>query len=217
MVKLVNPLQSTEARGKLGGTVYNTWRGIRYAKTHTPPSNQSAPLRQEAKQRVINAAQRWKTITSSQRSEWNNYANEHTLDDWTGSPKRIAGFHWYVKINTIVQYIGEPYQDDPPQAIPIERPESWILTQSGGDIIAMWTWPAEGNPNDYHVQWWMSRPQSPGIGIRTPDLYIATVAPATDYIVGWQHSGPGYYIIGVRSIHKTGQTSILARDSITIT
>lgn len=216
MAKVVNPLLSTEARGKLGGVVYNTWRGIRYAKTHTPPSNQGTPLRQQAKQRVINAAQRWRTITPAQRLEWNQYANEHLLDDWTGSPKRIAGYHWYVKINTIVQYIGEPYQDDPPPPIQIERPESWILSQEGPNIVAMWVWPAEGNPEDWYVQWWTSRPQSPGIGPRTPDLYIAITTSATEMITTWQHDGPGYYIVGVRSIHKTGQPNTIARDSITI-
>lgn len=196
--------------------MYNTWRGIRYAKTHTPPSNQSAPLRQAAKQRVINAAQRWKTITSPQRSEWDKYANEHTLDDWTGSPKRIAGFHWYVKINTLVQYLGESYQDDPPPTVVPERPESWILSVEGPNIVAMWVWPAEGNPEEWYVQWWMSRPQSPGIGIRTPDLYLHATVPATEMITTWTHSGTGYYIVGVRGVHKTGQPTIIARDAITV-
>ena len=34
MAKVINPLLSVEARGRMGGIVYNTWHGISYAKAH---------------------------------------------------------------------------------------------------------------------------------------------------------------------------------------
>jgi len=39
MAKIIGPVQSFEARGKLGATVFGMWRGIQWARQHFIPAN----------------------------------------------------------------------------------------------------------------------------------------------------------------------------------
>ena len=99
MVKVLNPLNSTEARGRLGGIVYNTWRGINYAKTQTAPAQPRS-----ARQLIIRAyttalVRLWATLTANERKSWTDYANGHTETDGMGLTKRMTGLNWFVRCN----------------------------------------------------------------------------------------------------------------------
>jgi hypothetical protein len=171
MAKVLNPLNSTEARGRVGGLVYNTWRGIRYVKTHTQPGHQSDPKRQAHKLIVQEAGLRWQTLSDAQRAAWTHYANTHTDIDWTGSPKRIAGYHWYVRIQTRRQDVGEGYDDTPP-SITCRWKHSGLAAGWWVDHIDLyWDLLDPSSPFQLYTDIWLAGPHSAG---RNPTIHDAT-------------------------------------------
>lgn len=170
MAKVLNPLNSSEARGRVGALVYNTWRGIRTVKSHTPPEHQDDPLRQAHKAIVQAAGQRWATISAAQRAAWNAYAQTHFDLDWTGAPKRIAGYHWYVRCQTRLIQADWAYSDWPPTAPCDFNLESLWADQEADYIALTWT-PWYPDPLlTYKLQLWIAGPVSTG---RTPTLHDA--------------------------------------------
>lgn len=114
MVKLVAPLHSTEARGSVGEVTYNTYRGRSYAKTRVGPSQQYSARQVAIRAFTAQATSLWQTMTSSQRSLWDRFAAEHPDQDWTGSPKRLTGYNWFVRINCVALDAGLSTFVDPP-------------------------------------------------------------------------------------------------------
>ncbi len=98
MPKVKNPLFSQEARGGIAGLVYNTWRGINYVKTNTSPTGQGTALRLAAQALMTAISKLWQTATDANRTAWGQYAIDHPVTDWTGSPKRLTGMNWFMKL-----------------------------------------------------------------------------------------------------------------------
>jgi len=177
VAKVLNPLNSSEARGRVGGLVYNTWRGIRTVKTHTAPGHQSDPLRQAHKLIVQQAGQRWQTLTDDQREAWRRYANDHPHFDWRGSISRIPAFHWYVRANTRTQDCWGLYVDTPPT----EPPQTLLLTftsAKNGPLIKLeWTHSGPDDSMEAQLQLWTTIALSAG---RNPTLHDAKILMISD-------------------------------------
>lgn len=106
MAKLLNPLMSNEARGKMNGLIYNTWRGISTVKTFKAPTKAKTALQLAimAKMSVISKA--WQNLTQSQRDAWAVYADNHLRPDWTGNPVRITGANAFSSCSMIATLAG---------------------------------------------------------------------------------------------------------------
>ena len=161
MAKVKNPLMSQEARGAVFGYVYNTWRGISYCKTNTSPTGQGTPLRLLAQARLIDAARHWATLSDAQRAAWHQYAVDHPVSDWTGSPKRLTGANWcsltYCNlVRAGAAAIAIPPTDAAPAAV-----AGLTLTGGAGEVTASWTTPILGA--DLQLEWWATASQSKGI------------------------------------------------------
>jgi hypothetical protein len=173
MAKVLNPLNSTEARGKVGGLVYNTWRGIRTVKTHTPPSGQGVGPRAVAFDKIVQAGKRWSTLTDAQRRAWYDYAQNHVEPHWTGVDKRLPAYNWYVRIQVNRQWIGKGYEDTPPQSVvPATFPD---LAATFDDIEIAITWDPHdvGGAGVVFATIFYAGPHSPG--------YHATLHDAKHY------------------------------------
>lgn len=207
MAKVLNPLNSSEARGRVGGLVYNTWRGIRTVKTHTDPGHQDDPKRVAHKIIVQESGQRWKTITNAQRAAWEHFANTHTDIDWTGRPVRLAGFHWYVRIQTRLIDAFQEYIDDPPETPCTTPPLNPAYHLLDDKVHITWDYLVGTGSNTHNIRFCRTHLHSAG---RHPTFHDAYYIGHEDYsepekIIGG-HS-PGVYTYFLRNLKLNGMAA----------
>ena len=100
MAKVVGPLHASEARGKMGGLVFNSWRGFATVKAKHAPAQPRTQKQLLVRAICVICARAWQLLTT--QADWTTYANTHTLVDWTNTPKRLTGANWYVMLSTRV-------------------------------------------------------------------------------------------------------------------
>lgn len=123
MAKVVNPLNSQEARGSVGAYTYSTHRGSSVVRTRTGPAVQYSARQVAVRGCTAQATAQWKLLTDSQRSLWEVYAREHELCDWSGSPRRISGYNWFVRVNCVAYDAGfGPFTVPPKVSYPAPAP-----------------------------------------------------------------------------------------------
>jgi hypothetical protein len=186
MAKVLSPLHSSEARGRVGGLVYNTWRGIRTVKTHTDPDHEDDPKRVAHKLIVQAAGARWRDLTGEQRAAWTAFADLHPETDWTGTPKRLAGYHWYVRVQTKRQDLDVGYNDTPPVDQVLCSISRLVIFTSFGDAYLQWDPAGPYDPDTTRVEIYATGPHSPG---RSPTLHEATRFGYGDMVTGFTYIG----------------------------
>jgi hypothetical protein len=113
-VKVKDPMHSSEARGGIKGRVYNTCRGINYAKTNTAPC-QPRTIRQLTIRRLMQVCTRaWALLDQTERNAWNTYANDHPITNGMGQTVRLSGFNLYCGLNCRLLDLALPVSDTPP-------------------------------------------------------------------------------------------------------
>lgn len=117
MAIVTGPLHSSEARGAVGGLVYNTHRGRAYVKANVTPATQYSAEQIASRAVMVDVIGQWQSITDAQRADWHHFATMHPLPSWTGSDKRISGWNWFAKVNYRLAYMGEGMLDNPPNQI----------------------------------------------------------------------------------------------------
>jgi hypothetical protein len=217
MAKVLGPLFSQEARGRVGGLVYNTWRGLHTVKTHIDPEHEDDPLRQAHKNIVTAAGKRWQTISAAQRAAWDHYATQHLQPDWSGTPVRLAGFHWYVRIQTVRQDCRRGYNDDPPGPLPFNSITSCTAEQGEFDLVIAWNLALEPIPGLWFMDIWKSKALSAG---RSPTIHDATrcwLDDAGAYVAYIEYPGAGTYTFFYRLICSSGIRLTWAKIALTAT
>ncbi|MCK4298946.1 MAG: hypothetical protein KAX80_05405 [Planctomycetes bacterium] len=138
MAKVISPLHSAEARGKVEGLIYNTWRGFNTVKTFKSPAQPRTAIQLLTRAWAVQMARKWGELTDIQRAGWNDYAVNHPDIDWTGSPKRISGFNWYIRCNTrILRFAGPPIDTPPVENAP---PPMASFAAADGILESVLTW-----------------------------------------------------------------------------
>jgi len=172
VTKVIGPLHSSEARGRVDDLVYNTWRGIRYVRKFTAPEFKTPDPRIAQKARVAAANTAWRLLSAAQRTAWGAYAAQHLRLDWTGVPIRMSGYNAYVRLSTRVQRIGgTPLADAPWTPLPFPL-TSLTLTAVTNAIRVAWTYPTQPTAHPHYVQILRAGPFSAG---KTP--------PRTDAVI----------------------------------
>lgn len=142
MAKVVAPLGSQEARGRVGMFIYNTYRGIATVKSFSSP-NQPGTLKQaNAKARLTTITRAWQSLTNAQRAQWVTFANNHTESDWTGNQKRLTGHNMFCRLNTRVLLAGGTQISVPPATAAPALPAGLTMAYSagsGGTITATYS------------------------------------------------------------------------------
>lgn len=172
MAKVIGPLHSTEARGRIDSLVYGTWRGIRFVRTYIEPVFGSPDPRIAQKALVAAANASWKLLSAAQQASWHHYAQEHPRIDWSGVPIRISGYNAYISCHTICSRAGgSPLSVAPTTALPYAL-STLTLAQVGNTIVVTWTYPTQPTGHTYKVHILRSGPWSLG---KQPDRHWCTI------------------------------------------
>jgi hypothetical protein len=202
VAKVVGPLHSEEARGRLGANVYNTWRGIRWVKSWAAPDQPDSGEQLDVRDRLSTVSANWKLLTATQRAAWNTYANEHPLSDWSGSALRITGFNWYVKCAAIPARYGLSIDLSPPSTPAPVLPASFLVTPGSRLFTIIWPPLDPASPGPHMIQARVAGPYSAG---RMPDFHHAVLNTEQ-----WDHAGTlevttaaeGWFGIWMRRIRR---------------
>jgi len=159
MAKVINPLLSVEARGRMGGLVYNTWHGVSYVKAHSGPNQPNTAAQLDARARLVTVGAGWRLLTQVQRDAWSVYADAHPEADWTGNPLRLTGQNWYMRCNVQLSRRSLDLIDSPPAVAAPDAITGWVAALTVADLTVAWTAPVETDIIDM----WALGPVSTGV------------------------------------------------------
>ena len=92
MVKCINPLFSTTARGRVGGLVYQASNNGFMCRTHVLQRHKPSESQLALNYAFGVAADSWRLLTDEEKDEYNRRA----------SGKRMSGYNLYIKENIII-------------------------------------------------------------------------------------------------------------------
>jgi hypothetical protein len=160
MAKVTGPLHSSEARGRMGGIIANTWRGASYVKAKTSPAQPRSKLQLQIRAWTTMLVRAWGELNQSQRDSWNEYATAHPGVDWTGNPKRLTGLNWWVRCNLRSLQMGlSGFVSVPTTAAPDALTN---FAAANGVLSSVLTWTATGG-TDKRVDIYIVGPHSAGM------------------------------------------------------
>jgi hypothetical protein len=215
MAKLMNPLMSSEARGRVGGTVYNTWRGVRYAKQQTSPAQPRSQLQLQIRAWCTYLVRLWSTIGATPMGHWNDYASANPVIDWTGAPKRLTGLNWYVRCNIRLLQNGFSILTEPPAAAAPSAPVSFAAANGVLSSIVSWT-PEAGT--DLTTEVWAIGPHTAGQQGKIEQARRITGVAGEQGATSLNDLRPGTYTVFGRVVGElTGLASTWVSDTAVIT
>jgi len=198
MAKVIGPLHSSEARGRMGGLVYNTWRGVATVKAKVAPCQPRTSLQLSIRAIAINLVRAW--AHNAHQADWNAYAYAHPTTDGMGNSVRATGANWYLALGTRLKLISESVSETPPAVAAPNAVTGLALTPTVGQISAAWTTPATDTDS---IEFWLDGPHSAGRAgsitkARCKSRPAANTTP--EAFTGLQ---PGTYDVFARSLNRT--------------
>lgn len=157
MAKCVAGAFSAEVRGKVGGLVFNSWRGFCTVKAKHAPAQPRTIKQLAIRATAILCSRAWALLATC--ADWNAYAQTHTLSDWTNSPKRLTGHNWFVMLTTRLLRLGLPQVDTPPAVAAPDPITAFTAVGGAGSITVDWTDPSAHTDS---VEIWLNGPHSAG-------------------------------------------------------
>lgn len=156
MARVVGPLHSSEARGRMGGLVYNTHRGKSVVKVMHAPCQPRSSLQLAVRSLAISLVRAWASCAN--KTAWNNYAYDHPYTDQMGLSTRATGANWYVALNTRLALVPLPAVETPPVVAAPAAPLAFALSGGAGTLTATWTAMAATR----RCELWVDGPRSAG-------------------------------------------------------
>ena len=159
MAKCLAPAMSVETRGRIGGLVFNTWRGVKTIKAKTAPAQPRSQKQLRLRALGITTMRLWQSISPTNRALWETYATAHQIIDWTGSPVRATGANWFLALNTRLRYHNDTPHDTPPVIAAPSALLNFAAADGAGSSILTWTSPLN---DDLNAEIWIQGPHSSG-------------------------------------------------------
>jgi hypothetical protein len=215
MAKCIAPAMSAETRGRVGGIVFGTWRGIRTIRVKTSPAQPRSKLQLSTRAFLTQMIRAWQTITQLQRDAWDAYAADHKVTDWTRTAVRATGANWFAALGARMLSVGLVPVNNPP-SVPAPNGLALFAAANGaGSSVLTWT-PTAGT--DQLAQIYMVGPVSAGVraSIRKARFNLqVTGESGTVTITGLR---PGTYTFFARAmLEANGLVSPFVSDPATIT
>lgn len=174
MAKVIGPLHSIKARGKMGDSVFTRWRNLNVVRSYSATAG--APDTPEFIAWGA-ACLEWGSLTSAQRQAWREYAmrQKDRGDPW--KPAKRSGYITYVYHAYYANLCGESYPSDPPITVAPGFAQGVALEENvSGNYELGWD---SGQDGDYMMVKWLLN-QDPAIRIYDDRLlYVGMVAMAT--------------------------------------
>lgn len=159
MAKVTGPLHSSEARGRMGGLVFNTWRGLNVVKQSTSPANPRTMAQLNIRAIAVAQGRGWAGESAANQAAWNSYAATHVETDGMGSPKRLSGMNWYVRLNSRMLFLGLAKVATPPAVAGPPSPLAFLAANGAGSSVVTWTSPGG---TSYLMEIYLQGPHSAG-------------------------------------------------------
>lgn len=203
MAKVVGPLHSSEARGRMGGLVYNTFRGMATVKAKHAPCQPRSQKQLQLRSIAVNLARTW--AANLNQAAWNAYAASHPYLDGMGLTIRATGLNWFIGLNSRLNALLIGTVATPPVVAPPGPAVTLVPTPSAGSISLAWAAPTDAN---LRMEVWLDGPHSKGRqgSLTRARLKAQPEAAASPYVM----TGliPGRYSIWARPLSETdGQVS----------
>lgn len=144
MAKVLSPLMSLDAKGRVGGLVYSIWRGIHTVRTGPPPVARHVEEQPFNRALLGYLSRAWGLLSDAQRQLWRDYAVEHKYPDGFGGVFTLTGSQMYIALNHSAIRLGSTVseQDEPPVVDPPASLNSLTVVTGAtnpGDIDLAWT------------------------------------------------------------------------------
>jgi hypothetical protein len=213
MAKCVGPLHSSEARGRMGGLIYNTFRGMATVKAKHACAQPRTQLQLAVRSRAVDLSRSW--ASNAYQSEWNTYAADHPYLDGMGLTIRATGANWYIGLNSRLVSHGNARIEEPPSVAAPITPTSLVATGGSGTLTIGW---ADPGAADDRIEFWVDGPRSTGRQSSIAKIKYNQIAAgnAADVVISGLLAGR--YTVWARSFGAaTGLVStwVLATDDVT--
>ena len=80
------------------------------------PSNPKSQAQMTSRGAFAHISRSWRGLTDFEREQWNKYAEVNYTSNKLGFKRAISGFHWYMKVNMPLCYMGKPILTNTPEA-----------------------------------------------------------------------------------------------------
>lgn len=197
MAKVIGPLHSSEARGRMGGLIFNSHRGMAVVKAKHAPCQPRSQLQMAARSLAVSLARAW--ANNTEQAAWNYYASTHPYNDGMGVAIRATGENWFIALNSRLLAAGESAITDPPSVAAPGEVTGLVLTPSAGEISCAWVDPGA---SDDTVQFWLDGPRTKGRASSLPRAKYNTSAAGNTSPAVISDLQPGRYTVWARSFSK---------------
>lgn len=117
--------------GSQGNTTASHNAGGSYVRNRTIPTNPATPSQTTARDLFTTLSKRWRILTSSQQSGWEQLAAIDPQQDTQGQTITLSGIAYYIKFNTQRNNVGLARIDDAPSVV--EQPPNLSNTSLTAD------------------------------------------------------------------------------------
>jgi hypothetical protein len=215
MAKVTAPLFSAEARGRVGGIIYNTWRGLATVKIKKAPAQPRTARQLIVRAYLRQLAQAWAAVTETNRGLWNTYALTHQTTDGMGNPVRHTGLNWWLALGCRLLDQGKALVQTPPVTAPPPAVIAMVITPSAGSMSIAFT-AAGGTTTSIEAYLW--GPHSAGIIPSIVRAKFKARGPGETTPLVISSLGAGLYSVWCRNVDEvTGQVSGWVSANTTVT
>jgi len=205
MAKVTGPLQSNEARGKIGALIFNTWRTVSTVKIFRSPSQPRTARQLIVRAFLSTCSRAWAALDASEKLSWTTWANGHTVADWTGQQIRMTGADAYTRHSTRLLDQGKSVVDTAPSVAGPASPAAVVCTPGAGQVSIAFT-PYSGTATSINP--WLYGPFSKGIVPKINKAKHNCYAPAETSPKVISGLAVGHHALFIRAVSETdGQAS----------
>jgi len=204
MAKIVLSALIDQISGRWNGDVFQTWKGIVYARRGTFPRQPRTIYQANIRKILSDLAKEYDTLSAARHDAWDYYASQ--------LPDPMSGFNAWCKNNTILIHANHPslskIYDPPSVPSPPIAPGGFTLTYSPATDSWNASWTSPNNP-DIYVQAFYSIQTGYNDSL-FPMWRFAETRPSTDPPISISASQyqPGTRIrVRLRSLDTEGEVS----------
>jgi len=122
----------SEMRNKLNGSVFARNRGGAYLRTKVTPVNPQTLAQVQARSRLTQFSQSWRSLTQPERDAWNAVVDQWATTDVFGDVVNPSGQNLYIRLNINIAIAGGISINTPPTPVGAEALTLLVLDADAG-------------------------------------------------------------------------------------